>query len=104
MSKRALIVVLTALNIFLAAFLVFSTYSPPAAMAQEAARRGNFIMVAAEAELNNDAVYLVDVRNHRMHVFRTNFPRIAGQPTVVRPIGMRDLRADLALRTGGEEK
>ena len=74
------------------------------AMAQDASRRSGFAMVAVQAELHNDAVFLLDARNHRLHAFRTTFPRQASQPVQVGLVSSRDLRADLMLRGGGEEE
>jgi hypothetical protein len=102
MSKRAIFLFLAGLNSALAAALLLSAYRLPSAFAQEApeAEESGLIMVSAKAESTNDAVYLVDTKNHRLHVFRSNVPREAGTPVVIGHIGSRDLRLDLQLRRG----
>jgi len=92
MNKGAVITLLLVLNAALAAILVLGAYSPPAAMAQGIGRSGEFILVAAEAEMNNDALYLVDLRTMQMHAFRTTMPGV--EPVAIGLVGSRDLARD----------
>lgn len=100
MTKHVVIVMLVGLNLFLLAAVILTTYTPPAAIAQDAAMQGtevgqNYILIAGEVELNNDMIYVVDVQNDLLHMFRTNFPRLGDdQPILVRHIFTRDLSRD----------
>lgn len=94
MSKRVLIVILVGLNLVLLSGVVLTAYSPPAAMAQAVGRGGEYILIAAEAELASDAVYLIDLRLKQMYAFRSTFPRMAGEPTRVALLAQRDLARD----------
>ncbi|UCD28836.1 MAG: hypothetical protein JSV03_17460 [Planctomycetota bacterium] len=95
MSKQTLIMLLIGVNFFLLACLLLTAYSPPLALAQDIEQLGNnYLLITAEAETFNDAVYLLDLQNDRLHVFRTNFPYLAGQPVVIRWLGSRDLKRD----------
>ena len=98
MLRDATIVLLVGLNLALLAALVLSVYEPPAAMAQEAVGDSGFILISAEAELDNEATYLLDVRNNRLHAFRTTFPHLAGQAVAVGHVAFRDLKADFDIR------
>jgi hypothetical protein len=100
MSRRVILVLLVGLNLALLACLVLSTYSPPAAFAQEAARPGGYVLLAAQAEVSNDAIYLLDVKAQQLHVYRTNYPHMPRQPVVIGEITSRDLARDFAA-TGG---
>ena len=98
MSKSALIVLLLGVTLFLLSCLILTAYTPPAALAAEAAESSEgFLLFAAEAERQNEAIYLLDTRNHRLHAFRTNFPRVAGDPTVIAWLSGRDLMRDFRL-------
>lgn len=94
MTKRTLISLLIAVNLFLAGALVLSAYTPPQAFAQAFGRSGEFMLVSAEAETSNDAIYLIDLRNRQMHAFRSTFPRAAGEPTRITLLHTRDLARD----------
>ncbi len=98
MHKDAWLVFLVGLNLTLLAALLLSVYEPPAAFAQEAGNDSGFILVSAEAELDNEATYLLDVRNNRLHAFRTTFPHLPGQPVAVGHVAYRELRADFDIR------
>ena len=105
MTKHVLIVVLVGLNLFLLAGVILVTYSPPAAMAQaatvEGAADGNYILIAAEAGLNNDVVYVFDMGNEFLHAFRTPFPRFGDdQPAQIRHVFTRDLSQDFKEQEG----
>lgn len=100
MNKKSLIVGLIGLNVFLAACLVGSAWSPPSALAQGARNSGSFLMVAGQAEESNDALYLLDGRNHMLHAYRTNYPRVVGEPIRVALMDSRDLRRDFVLEKG----
>lgn len=98
MHKSALIILLVGVNLFLLSCLILTAYTPPAAMAQEVAEsKDGFILFSAEAERQNEAVYLLDTRNHRLHAFRTNFPRVVGGPTMIAWLSGRDLMRDFRL-------
>ena len=60
MTRRVLIVLLAGLNLFLLACLVFTAYSPPSAFAQALPRAGDYLMIAAQTEADNDVLYLID--------------------------------------------
>lgn len=94
MSKRVLIIGLVGVNLVLLAGLVLTAYSPPAAMAQAVARSSEYILIAGEAELASDAVYLIDLRMKQMYGFRSTFPRLAGEPVRVALLAQRDLARD----------
>ena len=106
MTKHVLIVGLVGLNLFLLAGVILVTYSPPAALAQDVAVEGAiegdpYILVAAEVELNNDMIYVLDVQNEFLHMFRTNFPRMGDdQPILVRHIFTRDVSRDFRREEG----
>jgi len=93
MSKRVLIVLLAGLNVMLLVCLLLSAYSPPAAFAQAVARTGEYILVAGEAEFNNDVIYLLDLNRRQLHAFRALIPR-GGQQIRMGWVGMRDLARD----------
>lgn len=98
MNKSSLIVLLVGVNLFLLSCLILTAYTPPTALAEEAAESTEgFVLFAAEAERQNDAVYLLDTKNHRLHAFRTNFPRVAGGPTAIAWLAGRDLMRDFRL-------
>ena len=95
MGKQSIIILLVGLNLFMLACLLLTSYSPPMAVAQEAAQIGNrYILVAAEAETFNDAIYILDTQTDRLHVFRTNHPYLPGQKVFVKWLDSRDLRMD----------
>lgn len=94
MSKRALILVLAAVNLLLVSILVLSSYTPPQAFAQGLSRSGEYIVVAAKAEQTSDAIYLLDLRTRQLHAFRSTFPRAAGEPIRVALMHTRDLVRD----------
>jgi hypothetical protein len=94
MTKRAVVILLVAVNLVLFSVLVLSSYTPPQAFAQGLARGGEFMLISARAEQSNDAVYLLDLRTRQLHVFRTNFPRAGGEITRVTLRHSRDLIRD----------
>lgn len=94
MTKRSLIVLLVGVNLFLFSVLVLSTYTPPQAFAQGLSRGGEYMLVSARAEQSNDAIYLLDLRMRQLHVFRSTFPRVGGEPARVTLRHSRDLIRD----------
>ena len=100
MSRRVILVLLTGLNLALLACLVLSTYSPPAALAQEAPRTGGYLVVAAQAEVSNDAIYVLDAVARQLHVYRTNYPHMPNQRVIITEITSRDLARDFAETRG----
>jgi len=95
MTKQALIVFLVGVNLFLLGCLLLSAYTPPLAIAQEVAEAGNnYILVAAEAERDNDAVYLIDVTDERLYAFRSAYPRFPDLPVRISLMDVRDLKRD----------
>jgi hypothetical protein len=94
MSKRVVLLLLVALNLALLSALVLGTYTPPQAFAQGLQRSGEYLLVSAEAEQSNDAIYLIDVRTRLMHAFRSTFPRAGGDPIRVTLLHTRDLVRD----------
>ena len=94
LSKQAIIVALVGLNLLLLAGVVLVGYTPPAAMAQEAAAAAGEpadTVLGVQAEIGNDAIYVIDGRNQFLHVFRTPFPYRDGDPVQIFYIGTRDL-------------
>ena len=94
MTKRVILLLLVGINLLLAAGLVFSTYSPPQAVAQVISRSGEYILVAAEATEGNDTIYLLDLGLRQLHAFRSEVPQAAGQQLSVRWVQTRDLARD----------
>jgi hypothetical protein len=102
MSKRAVIVLLAGFNVLLLAALVLTTFSPPTAFGQAAAaaKRGEVMLMSARTDVGTDAVWLVDAGNKQLRVFRPNLPRMGGQPTIVRPVAIRDMTRDFPNNAG----
>ncbi|MDM8008001.1 MAG: hypothetical protein QUV05_17820 [Phycisphaerae bacterium] len=94
MSKQALIVVLVGVNLLLLGGLILSNYSLPEAKAQPVSLRGEFILISAQAERNNDTIYLLDLARRQMHAFRAQVPQMIEQPMMVRWYHSRDLVRD----------
>ena len=94
MSRRALLVALIGVNLALIACLILSSYTPPKAYAQPVSLRGEFILVSAEAETDNDVIYLLDLARRQLHAFRAQMPVAAGQTIMVRWFYTRDLIRD----------
>ncbi len=94
MTKRTLVALLAGLNVLLLTILLLSSYTPPQAFAQGLARSSEYILVSAEAEQSNDAIYLLDLRTRQLHAFRSTFPRTGGDPTRVTLVHTRDLVRD----------
>ncbi|HOB74081.1 MAG TPA: hypothetical protein PKG54_06095 [Phycisphaerae bacterium] len=94
MTRRVLIVLLAGLNLFLLACLVFTAYSPPSAFAQALPRAGDYLMIAAQTEADNDVLYLIDSKARRIYAFRTTYPRMPGTPFRFVALAQRDLSAD----------
>lgn len=94
MSKRVAAFLLVALNLGLFSALLLGSYTPSQAFAQGLTRSGEYILVAAEAEQSNDAIYLLDLRTRQLHVFRSTFPRAGGDPIRVTLLHSRDLVRD----------
>jgi len=94
MSKRGVIVLLVGVNLALLAGLILITYTPSPAMAQAVTRSGEYILVAAEAQLDNDVIYLLDLGTRQLHAFRGELPVMAEQPIRVRWYHSRDLARD----------
>lgn len=94
MTRRVLIVLLAGLNLFLLASLVFTVYSPPSAFAQALPRAGDYLMLSAQTETDNDVLYLLDSRARRLYAFRTTFPRMPGTSARFALLAQRDLTAD----------
>jgi hypothetical protein len=85
-NKKTLIVLLALVNVLLLGTLILSTQPPTSAFAQETmpalpAQGEDYLVIAAEGELHNDVIYVLDARNDFLHAFRTPFPRVAGVPT-----------------------
>lgn len=90
MSKRSLLVLLVGLNLALLAALILSVYTPPAAYAQAPGRSGDYLLVSGRIQAEHDAVYLFDLRNRLLHVFRA----VPGQPINVVAVDTRELARD----------
>jgi hypothetical protein len=97
MSKRILIIVLAGVNLLLLWILIQATHSSPSAIAQMVAEergREGYLVVAAKADLNNEAIFVFDTAHDLLHVFRTPSPYVAGTPLNVVLMDSRDLTAD----------
>ena len=68
-SKRAIVVALVGVNLFLLAVLLFSSVSPPAALAQTAGRQGDFIMTTCQVHQDFDALFVIDGPGGMLHCF-----------------------------------
>lgn len=90
MSKRTLLVLLVGLNLVLFGAMILSVYSPPAAYAQAPGRSGDYLLVAGRVQADYDAVYLFDLRNRLLHVFRA----VPGTPINVVAVDTRELARD----------
>jgi hypothetical protein len=96
MRKRGLIVILAGINLLLLGAIVFTVYTPPSAMAQAVgARRGEYLLFSARVEANNDAIYMLDAGNRKLHIFRSFFPRDV-LATTVGYVTTRDITRDFA--------
>ncbi|MBK8267918.1 MAG: hypothetical protein IPK83_06275 [Planctomycetes bacterium] len=91
MTKRALIVLLVGLNLTLAAVLILSVGSPPAAYAQAAPLGQNYAIVAGEIRDGVDALYVLDLQVRRLHVF---IPTRDQNNRQLIHVGFRDLQRD----------
>ncbi|MBN2563064.1 MAG: hypothetical protein JXQ75_19235 [Phycisphaerae bacterium] len=92
MTKRALIVLLVGVNlILLAALILASGWGLPAAYAQAVPLGQNYLIVAAEIRDGVDALYVIDLSQRRMHVFRPN--RDQNDRRLLH-VGFRDLQRD----------
>jgi len=98
MSKRVFVVLLVGINFILLLGLLLSAYSPPAAFAQAVPLTGEYMLVTAEAELNNDAIYVIDLNKRQLHAFRARVPRGGGGPIQIGWVHMRDLKRDFQRR------
>ena len=94
MSRQVLIVLLVGVNLFLLGVLILSNYTPPEAQAQPVSLRGEFILISAQAERDNDTIYLLDLGRRQMHAFRAQVPQMIEQPMMVRWYHSRDLVRD----------
>ncbi len=94
MSRQVLVVLLVGVNLLLFGCLILSNYSLPEAKAQPVSLRGEFILLAAQAERDNDTIYLLDLGRRQMHAFRCQVPQLAEQPMMVRWYHSRDLVRD----------
>ena len=70
LSKRAIIVALTGLNLLLLAVLILFNYSPPTAYAQRGGGRpGDYLMATAQIHSDYDALAIINIPAGVMHVF-----------------------------------
>ena len=94
LSKQAIIVALVGLNLLLLAGVILVGYTPPSAFAQDAAAAAGEpadTVLGVQAEVGNDAIYIIDGQNHFLHCFRTPFPHHEGDPVRLFYVGTRDL-------------
>jgi hypothetical protein len=94
MNKRVITAMLVGLNFVLLLSLLLTAYSPPAAVAQAVARTDEYMLLSAEAELNSDVLYLLDLNQRQLHAFRVIVPRGGQGPIQVGWVNMRDLIRD----------
>ena len=94
LSKQAIIVTLIGFNLLLLTGVILVGYTPPAAFAQDTAAvqpESADILLAVQAEIGSDCIYLLDGENELLHAFRMPFPHQAGDPVRIMYIGTRDL-------------
>lgn len=72
MTKRALVVLLVGINLVLLAILIFGSWQLPEAYAQAAPMGSKYSMVTAEIRDGVDALYVLDLKHRRFHVFIPN--------------------------------
>ncbi len=94
MSRHTIIVVLVGINLIFLAGIVLSVTSPSAAMAQRVGGAGNYMIVAAEVMDGNDAVYVFDLPERRLHAFTVK----KGTPPRIELRDTRDLSQDFRAR------
>lgn len=105
MSRNALLVLLAGANLLLLTGVVLLAYTPPAAVAQAEMAASGFAIVGAQAELRNDAVYVLDGPNHLLHAWRVMpFPRSIEDPIGLVYMDTRDLARDFRERGRDREK
>ncbi len=68
-TKRAVIVALVGLNLFLLAAMILSGYSLPSAYAQRAGASGNYIAATCRADDDFDVLYLLDLYGLKLNCF-----------------------------------
>ena len=91
-TKRSIITALVGLNLFLLATLIFGSYSLPAAFAQRRGASGDYVAVTCRADVNYDALYIVDLPERALHCFVPNRDRKGG----ILYAGARNLAADFS--------
>ncbi len=91
MTKRALIVLLAAVNLILLSSLLI-VLGEPRAHAQAAPLGQNYAMVCGEIRDGMDALYLIDLSRRRMHVFVPN--RDQNNRRLLISAQIRDLQRD----------
>lgn len=105
MSRNALLVLLAGANLLLLSGLILLAHTPPMAMAQAEAGGSNFAVVCAQAELRNDAVYVLDGTNHLLHAWRVlPYPRTVEEPVGLVYMDSRDLARDFRERDRDRER
>ncbi len=90
MSKRSVISALIGVNLFLLSALLMSSFSPPAAMAQRVGASSNFVAVTSQSDTDYDVLFLLDLGERRLHLFKPNRDRSGD----IGYVGARDLAQD----------
>jgi len=96
-GRRRVVAGLLVLNVVIAAALLLSIYRVPAAFAQAGIERGEFICASAKATgFSYDVLYVLDLKDHRLHAFHPGIPRTRKLINVP----SRDLLADFGKEEG----
>ena len=68
MLKRLLLGALVCVNLVLLTALVFASYQPPTAFAQEGLS-GDYVVVSGEIQSNFDGLFVLDLKTRKLHAF-----------------------------------
>jgi hypothetical protein len=91
MTKRGLIVALVGLNLMLAAALLFSLDTLPAAYAQRSGRPGDFAMCTVKVQRDYDAIFVLDQTARKLHAYLPTM----GKEGKLFYVMTRDLESDI---------
>lgn len=96
MNKRAIIVGLVGLNLFLLASLILVSYDPPKTLAQSrGGRAGDFLMATVQIHEDYDALAIINVPVGAMHIF---VPREVNNSAKLTWTDTRNLNIDFGRR------
>ncbi len=93
MLKRYAVAALVCVNLILLTGIILVSTSPPTALAQDRGLSGNYLIVTAEIQSEFDGVFVMDVKQRRLHSFYYE----RGKRALIYG-GSRDLEADFRNR------